>query len=112
MEDCQFREAESEEHKSLPINFRAPRLQLTQGKSQARIFWQSQGQIIADRTQQVVKSIGKDNRTSLISSWMAPTDAQRKLQTRFVFTRPNRGLYLLFQTVFQFPGSLQKGRHA
>ena len=65
MEDGQFREAESEEQKSLPFNFRAPRLQLTQDKSQARIFWQSQGQIIADHKQQMVKSIGKDNRTSL-----------------------------------------------
>ena len=81
MEDGQFREAESEEQKSLPFNFRAPRLQLTQDKSQARIFWQSQGQIIADHKQQMVNSIGKDNRTSLVSSWMAPTDAQRKLQT-------------------------------
>ena len=81
MEDGQFREAESEEQKSLPFNFRAPRLQLTQDKSQARIFWQSQGQIIADHKQQMVNSIGKDNRTSLYSSWMAPTDAQRKLQT-------------------------------
>ena len=81
MEDGQFREAESEEQKSLPFNFRAPRLQLTQDKSQARICWQSQGQIIADHKQQMVKSIGKNNRTSLCSSWMAPTDAQRKLQT-------------------------------
>ena len=67
MEDGQFREAESEEQKSLPFNFRAPRLQLTQDKSQARIFWQSQGQIIADHKQQMVKSIGKDHRTSLVS---------------------------------------------
>ena len=81
MEDGQFREAELEEQKSLPFNFRAPRLQLTQDKSQARIFWQSQGQIIADHKQQMVNSIGKDNRTSLCSSWMASTDAQRKLQT-------------------------------
>ena len=81
MEDGQFREAESEEQKSLPFNFRAPRLQLTQDKSQARIFWQSKGQIIADHKQQMVNSIGKDSRTSLYSSWMAPTDAQRKLQT-------------------------------
>ena len=29
----------------------------------------------------MVKSIGKENRTDLVSSWMAPTDAQRKLQT-------------------------------
>ena len=77
----QFREAESEEQKSLPFNFRAPRLQVRQDKSQARIFWQSQGQIIADHKQQMVKSIGKDNRTSLVSSLMAPTDAQRKLET-------------------------------
>ena len=87
MEDGQFREAESEEQKSLPFNFGAPRLQLTQDKSQARICWQSQGQIIADHKQQMVNSIGKDrqmrnqNMTSLYSSWMAPTDAQRKLQT-------------------------------
>ena len=81
MEDGQFREAESEEQKSLPFNFRAPRLQRTQAKSQARICWQSQGQIIADHKQQMVKSIGTDNRTSLVSSLMAPTDAQRKLQT-------------------------------
>ena len=81
MGDGQFREAESEEQKSLPFNFRAPRLQLTQDKSQARIFWQSQGQIIADHKQHMVKRIGKDNMTSLYSSWMAPTDAQRKLQT-------------------------------
>ena len=81
MEDGQFREAESEEQKSLPFNFRAPRLQLTQDKSQARIFWQSQGQIIANHKQQMIKSIGKHNRTSLYSSSMAPTDGQRKLQT-------------------------------
>ena len=81
MEDGQFREAESEEQKSLPFNFRAPRLQLTQDKSLARICWQSQGQIIAYHKQQMVNSIGKDNRTYLYSSWMAPTDAQRKLQT-------------------------------
>ena len=81
MEDGQFREAESEEQKSFPFNFRAPRLQLMQDKRQARIFWQSQGHIIADHKQQMVKTIGKDNRTSLCSSWMAPTDAQRKLQT-------------------------------
>ena len=68
MEDGQFREAEPEEQKSLPFNFRAPRLQLTQDKSQARIFWQSQGQIIADHKQQMVKSIGKDNRTSFLSA--------------------------------------------
>ena len=81
MEDGQFREAESEEQKSLPFNFRAPRLQLTQDKSQARIFWQSQGQLIADHKQQMVSSIGKDSMTPLYSSWMAPTDAQRELQT-------------------------------
>ena len=66
---------------SFPFNFRAPGLQLTQDRSQARIFWQSQGQTIAYHKQQMVKSIGKDNRTSLVSSLMAPTDAQRKLQT-------------------------------
>ena len=80
MEDAQFREAESEEQESLPFNFRAPRLQLTHDTSQARIFWQSQGQIIADHMQHMVKSIVKDNRTRLYSSWMALTDAQRKLQ--------------------------------
>ena len=74
-------EAESEDQKSLPFNFRASRLQLTQDKSNARIFWQSSGQIIADHKHQMVKSIGKDNRTSLVSSLMAPTDAQQKLQT-------------------------------
>ena len=81
MEDGQCREAESEEEKSLPFNFRAPRLQLTPDKSEARIRWQSQGQIIADHKQQMLSSIGKDNRTYLYSLWMAPTDAQRKLQT-------------------------------
>ena len=81
MEDGQFREAESEEQKSLPFNFRAPRLQLTQDKSQARIFWQSQGRIIADHKEDIVKNIGKDNKTYLVSSWMARTDAQQKLQT-------------------------------
>ena len=81
MEDGKFREAESEEQKSLPFNFRAPRLQLTQDKSQARIFWQSKGQIIADHKQQMVKSIGKDNKTSLCSSWMAATEAERQLKT-------------------------------
>ena len=73
MEDGQFREAASEVQKSLPFNFRAPRLQLTQDKSQARI--------LADHKQEMVNNIGKDNETSLYSSWMAPTDAQRKLQT-------------------------------
>ena len=59
MEDGQFRQAESEEQKSLPFNFRAPRLQLTQDKSQARICWQSQGQIIADHKQQMVRASGR-----------------------------------------------------
>ena len=81
MEDGQFREAESEEQKSLPFNFRAPRLQLTQDTSQACICWQSQGQLIADHKEEMVNRIGKDNKTSLCSSWMASTDAQRKLQT-------------------------------
>ena len=36
MEDGQFREAESEEQKSLPFNFGAPRLQLTQDISLCR----------------------------------------------------------------------------
>ena len=81
MEHGQNREAESEEQKSLPFNFRAPRLQLTQDKSQARISWQSQGQIIADHKQQMVKSIGKDNKTSLCSSWMAAREAERQLKT-------------------------------
>ena len=84
MEDGQFREAESEDQKSRPFNVRAPRLQLTQDKSQAHIFWQSQGQLIANHKQQMVKSIGKDNITSLHSSWMDPTDAQRKLQPLLV----------------------------
>ena len=81
MEDGPFREAESEDQKSLPFNFRDPCLQLRRHKSQARIYWQSQGQIFADHTQQMVKSIGKGNRTSLYSSCMAATDAQRKLET-------------------------------
>ena len=81
MEDGQYREAGSEVQKSLPFNFRAPRLQLTRNKSHARVFWQAQGQIIADHKQQMVNRIGKGNRTSLYSSWMAPTDAQRKLHT-------------------------------
>ena len=81
MEDGQVREAESDEQKSLPFNFRAPRLQLTKDKSQARIFWQSQGQIVADHKQHMVTSVGKDNRTYLCASWMATTEAERKLET-------------------------------
>ena len=81
MEDCQVRESESEKQRVLPFNFRAPRLQFTKNKSEAYIFWQSQGQIIADHKQHMVNSIGKDNRTSLYSSRTAPTEAQRKLQT-------------------------------
>ena len=45
------------------------------------VLWQCRGQIIADHKEQMVKSIGKDNRTSLVSSLMAPTDAQQKQQT-------------------------------
>ena len=37
MEDSQFRERESEDQKSLPFNFGAPRLQLTQNKSLCRL---------------------------------------------------------------------------
>ena len=81
MEDGEFREAESEKQNVLSFKFRAPRLQLTQDKSQARIFWQSQGQIIADHKQHMVNDIGKDNRTSLCSSWQAPTEAERQLET-------------------------------
>ena len=36
MEDDEFREAESEEQKSLPFKFRAPRLQLTQDATVAQ----------------------------------------------------------------------------
>ena len=81
MEDGQVREAESEQQKPLPFNFRAPRLQLTKDKSQARIFWQSQGQIVADHKQHMVNSIGKNNRTYLSASWMATTEAERQLET-------------------------------
>ena len=81
MEAGQVREAESEKQKPLPFNFRAPSLQFTKDKSQARFFWQSQGQIVADHKQHMVNSIGKDNRTYLYSSWMVTTEAERKLQT-------------------------------
>ena len=81
MEAGQVREAESEKQKPLPFNFRAPSLQFTKDKSQARFFWQSQGQIVADHKQHMVNSIGKDNRTYLCSSWMVTTEAERKLQT-------------------------------
>ena len=81
MEDGEFAKAKSEEQKSLPFNFVAPRLDLTKDKIQARIMWQSQGKIIAHHKQHMVKSVGKDNKTSLVSSLMAPTDAQGKLQT-------------------------------
>ena len=73
MEDGQSREAESEEEKSLSHNFRAPRLQLTQDKRQARIVWQSQGQIIVKHREQLVKRIGKEKRTSLYSIYLART---------------------------------------
>ena len=60
MEEGQFREAESEEEqKALPFNFLAPGRQLTQGQN------------IADQKQQMVKSLGEENRTSLYSSCMA-----------------------------------------
>ena len=81
MEDDQFREAELEEQKSLPFKFDAPCLQLSQDKSEGRIFWKSEGQIIADHKQQMVNNIRTDNKTQLNSSWMVPTDAQRNLQT-------------------------------
>ena len=80
MEDGEFAKAKSEEQKSLPFNFVAPRLDLTKDKIQARIMWQSQGKIIAHHKQHMVKSVGKDNKTSLVSSLMAPTDAQGKLE--------------------------------
>ena len=73
--------AKSEKQKPLPFNFRVPRIQLKTDESQARIFWQSQGQIVADHQQHMVNSVGKDNRTSLYSSWMATTEAERKLET-------------------------------
>ena len=50
--------------KSLPFDFDAPRLQLRHDKSDARISSQSHGQIIEDDKQHVVKSIGKENKTS------------------------------------------------
>ena len=51
------------------------------GQQMPEVLWQCRGQIIADHKEQMVKSIGKDNRTSLVSSLMAPTDAQQKQQT-------------------------------
>ena len=74
MEGSRYREAESvfvptEEEKSLPFRFPAPRLRLRVDKTEGRIDWESRSQIIAD------------NRTYLVSSWMAVTDAERKLQT-------------------------------
>ena len=70
-----------EKQKSLPFNFSAPRLQLKPDKSQARMAWQSQGKIIADHKEHMVKKVREaDNKTSLYSSWMASTDAQRQLE--------------------------------
>ena len=43
--------------------------------------WQSQGKIIADHKEHMVKKVREaDNKTSLYSSWMASTDAQRQLE--------------------------------
>ena len=81
MDDGQVRQPESEQQTPLPFNFRPPRLQFTKDKNQARIFWQSQGQIVADHKQHMVASIGKNNRTYLCASWMATTEAERKLET-------------------------------
>ena len=81
MDDGQVGEADSEKQKPLPFNFRAPCLQVTKDKSKARIFWQAKGQIVADHKQHMVKSVGKDNRTSLVSSWMLSTEAKRQLET-------------------------------
>ena len=71
--------------KSLPFNFCAPRLEVRQDKSQARMVWQSEGKIIVDHKEHMVKRIAKsskrEKRTSLYSSYMAPTDAQRQLET-------------------------------
>ena len=66
--------------KSLPFNFCAPRLQVRQDKSQARMVWQSEGKIIVDHKEHMVKRIANArNSTCLYSSWMALTDAQRQL---------------------------------
>ena len=71
-----------EKQKSLPFKFRVPRLQHSRDKSQARISWRSQGKIIADHKEHMVKKVREaDKRTYLYSSWMGPTDAQRQLET-------------------------------
>ena len=61
MPEHHCREAESEEQKSLPFNFIAPRLQLSQDKSKVRIVWQSRGQIIADHKEQTQGANGKEH---------------------------------------------------
>ena len=71
-----------EEQKSLPFKFRAPRLQHSPDKSQARISWRSQGKVIADHKEHMVKKVREaDNFTYLCSSRMAPADGQRQLET-------------------------------
>ena len=81
MEDGQVGEADSEKQKPLPFNFRAPCLQVAKDNSKARIFWQAKGQIVADHKQHMVNSVGKGNRTSLYSSWMLRSEAERKFET-------------------------------
>ena len=53
MEDGKCGEAEWEEEKSLPFRFPAPRLRLRVDKTEGRIDWESRGQIIADRKEQM-----------------------------------------------------------
>ena len=81
MEDGQGREADTNEQKSLPFNFRAPHLEFTRDKSQARIVWSSQGQVVVDHKQHMVASIDKTNRTKIYGSWMATTEARLQLET-------------------------------
>ena len=81
MEDGQGREADTNEQKSLPFNFRAPHLEFTRDKSQARIVCSSQGQVVVDHKQHMVASIDNNNRTRIRGSWMATTEARLQLET-------------------------------
>ena len=80
MDACEDREAGSVHQKKLAFQFCAPHLDYSKDKSNARIFWQARGALVASYKDHMVKSVGTGDKTYVVSSWMGSEEAQRKLE--------------------------------
>ena len=80
-------DVDSEKQKPLPFQFQIPCLQFTKDESNARIRWQAKGNVVASHKQHMVNTVGKENGTSLYSSWMPSAEAKRKHEALLASSR-------------------------